>query len=205
MWAKHTKQSAFTIVELLIVIVVIGILAAITIVAYSGITTRAENAVTISAVEAYNKALTEYAIEHGSYPTAGGMCLGGTYPMLDGTTAGCRNSASVISNSSGAASRDLLRPYLGGQLPMPSTKILYNSGGIGSAGIYFYGTSYGITLNGETMVALMYTVNSSTCSVGPVYSMSGYPTITGSPVSRSSVISTDASLCMMLLPDALRF
>lgn len=35
------KQSGFTIVELLIVIVVIGILAAITIVAYNGITARA--------------------------------------------------------------------------------------------------------------------------------------------------------------------
>jgi len=36
-----TKQSGFTIVELLVVIVVIGILAAITIVSYSGITARA--------------------------------------------------------------------------------------------------------------------------------------------------------------------
>lgn len=39
-WAKQ-KQSGFTIVELLIVVVVIAILAAITIVAYNGIQTRA--------------------------------------------------------------------------------------------------------------------------------------------------------------------
>ena len=39
-WAK---QKGFTIVELLIVIVVIAILAAITIVAYNGIQTRARN------------------------------------------------------------------------------------------------------------------------------------------------------------------
>ncbi|MEP7204972.1 MAG: type II secretion system protein [Candidatus Saccharibacteria bacterium] len=38
------SQSGFTIVELLIVIVVIGILAAITIVAYGGITSRANTA-----------------------------------------------------------------------------------------------------------------------------------------------------------------
>ena len=43
-WAKQ-KQSGFTIVELLIVIVVIGILAAITIVAYNGIQNMAKLAV----------------------------------------------------------------------------------------------------------------------------------------------------------------
>ncbi|MDN5275377.1 MAG: Fimbrial protein [Candidatus Saccharibacteria bacterium] len=41
MWAKQTSKG-FTIVELLIVIVVIGILAAITIVAYNGIQNRAK-------------------------------------------------------------------------------------------------------------------------------------------------------------------
>ncbi|MDN5276018.1 MAG: Laminin sub protein [Candidatus Saccharibacteria bacterium] len=41
-WAKQTAKSGFTIVELLIVIVVIGILAAITIVAYNGVQDRAK-------------------------------------------------------------------------------------------------------------------------------------------------------------------
>jgi general secretion pathway protein G len=44
MWAKQKQQSGFTIVELLIVIVVIGILAAITIVAYNGVQNRAKTA-----------------------------------------------------------------------------------------------------------------------------------------------------------------
>jgi type IV pilus assembly protein PilA len=42
------KNKGFTIVELLIVIVVIGILAAITIVAYNGIRTRARTATILS-------------------------------------------------------------------------------------------------------------------------------------------------------------
>ena len=49
MWAKH-KQTGFTIVELLIVIVVIAILATITIVAYNGIQDRARASAASSAL-----------------------------------------------------------------------------------------------------------------------------------------------------------
>ena len=52
------KQFGFTIVELLIVIVIIGILAAITVVAYNGIQNRANNTKTQQAVAAYAKAMT---------------------------------------------------------------------------------------------------------------------------------------------------
>jgi prepilin-type N-terminal cleavage/methylation domain-containing protein len=63
------KQSGFTIVELLIVIVVIGILAAITIVAYSGITNRANS--TKSQTSAANSQKVAEAInaDTGSYPS----------------------------------------------------------------------------------------------------------------------------------------
>ena len=43
MWANQKRQTGFTIVELLIVIVVIGILAAITIVAFNGVQGRAND------------------------------------------------------------------------------------------------------------------------------------------------------------------
>jgi prepilin-type N-terminal cleavage/methylation domain-containing protein len=48
-WA-HQKQTGFTIVELLIVIIVIAILATITIVSYNGITNRAYDTATTSGV-----------------------------------------------------------------------------------------------------------------------------------------------------------
>lgn len=67
MWAKH-KQTGFTIVELLIVIVVIGILAAITIVAYNGIQGRAQSAAVSSALEQTSKKLALYAVDNNNYP-----------------------------------------------------------------------------------------------------------------------------------------
>lgn len=63
-------QKGFTIVELLIVIVVIGILAAITVVAYNGIQGRAHDvAVQGDLRNLYNKSLAFYASE-GYYPAA---------------------------------------------------------------------------------------------------------------------------------------
>jgi|TARA_B100001250_G_scaffold386898_1_gene383819 prepilin-type N-terminal cleavage/methylation domain-containing protein len=76
MWATR-KHSGFTIVELLIVVVVIGILAAIVIVAYNGITTQAKNTKTISAVNTWVKALRLYEVDKGGLPNTN-SCLGTT-------------------------------------------------------------------------------------------------------------------------------
>lgn len=67
MWAKK-QQNGFTIVELLIVIVVIGILAAITIVAYSGIQNRAYDAAIRSDLAGLAKKLMIYRIDNTNYP-----------------------------------------------------------------------------------------------------------------------------------------
>ena len=67
-WAKQ-KQSGFTIVELLIVIVVIAILAAITIVAYNGIQNRAKQSAAQQAVSQANKKILAYAaLNNDEYP-----------------------------------------------------------------------------------------------------------------------------------------
>lgn len=62
------KPAGFTIVELLIVIVVIGILAAITIVAYNGIQQRAYVSSYKSDIANINKAILLYEIDNGAYP-----------------------------------------------------------------------------------------------------------------------------------------
>lgn len=59
------KQTGFTIVELLIVIVVIGILAAIVIVSYSGVQTRARAAAAMAGISSVEKAFQLMAAEQG--------------------------------------------------------------------------------------------------------------------------------------------
>jgi len=62
--------SGFTIVELLIVIVVIGILAAITIVAYNGVQSRGKTSAAHSSAASTAKKAELYNTEVGNYPLA---------------------------------------------------------------------------------------------------------------------------------------
>lgn len=64
------KQKAFTIVELLVVIVVIGILAAITIVSYSNISSRGALASEQSAANNIASKAEVYKSNTGDYPTS---------------------------------------------------------------------------------------------------------------------------------------
>lgn len=84
------RQRGFTIVELLIVIVVIAILAAISIVAYNGIQERALNSARTSEARQWQNLLGLYYAEHGEYPISAPSsgeataCLGEGFPVIDG-------------------------------------------------------------------------------------------------------------------------
>lgn len=67
---NNWRKKGFTIVELLVVVVVIGILASITIISYSGIQRRATVAAVQAQLSADANMLRLYNVDHGSYPTA---------------------------------------------------------------------------------------------------------------------------------------
>lgn len=67
------RTHGFTIVELLIVIVVIAILAAISIVAYNGMQKRARDTIRVSDLKQVQKNLELFRVDQGRYPiTPGG-------------------------------------------------------------------------------------------------------------------------------------
>ena len=120
MWAKN-KQSGFTIVELLIVIVVIGILAAITIVAYNGIQARGRDAQRLSDMNAIVKGLEVYKIQTGDYPVAVGSTGQGGWE-ISAPTASNSDFLSVL-RTSGVMSKVPVDPVNTGDMNTAGSKI----------------------------------------------------------------------------------
>ena len=67
------QKSGFTIVELLIVIVIIAILAAITIVAFNGVQQRARESSVKSALSQAKRKLETYKVDNSGYPLTGNL------------------------------------------------------------------------------------------------------------------------------------
>ena len=66
---KTSRQSGFTLVELIVVIVIIAILAVIAIVAYNGVQNRAKTSTGETAARAIASKLESFRSQYGVYPT----------------------------------------------------------------------------------------------------------------------------------------
>lgn len=208
MWAhlKHnsthsSSRSGFTIVELLIVIVVIAILAAITTVAYNGIQDRAVNTQRISAAKEYQKIINTYIINRSVYPRTVGAtetyCLGDGYPdwNADGTANDCF-ATNNIKFVGPALNTELLKEV--STLPsFPKTPV--QTGGTQSLGIAYRG----ITIDSQIgRVGLFYWLKGAnqSCGLGNVLTL-----VTGNEYATSSAsyttTGTDYTSCVIGIPD----
>ncbi|EMT4118434.1 pilin [Neisseria gonorrhoeae] len=78
----NTLQKGFTLIELMIVIAIVGILAAVALPAYQDYTARAQVSEAILLAEGQKSAVTEYYLNHGIWPK-------------DNTSAGVASSSSI--------------------------------------------------------------------------------------------------------------
>ncbi|HFA4490247.1 TPA: pilin, partial [Neisseria gonorrhoeae] len=78
----NTLQKGFTLIELMIVIAIVGILAAVALPAYQDYTARAQVSEAILLAEGQKSAVTEYYLNHGEWPK-------------DNTSAGVASSSSI--------------------------------------------------------------------------------------------------------------
>src|SRR5256884_6603876 len=67
---RNAKKSAaaFTLIELLLVLVILGILAAIVVPKFSGRTEQARNTAAQSQISTFNTALDAFEVDNGYYP-----------------------------------------------------------------------------------------------------------------------------------------
>lgn len=117
--AMH-KRKAFTLIELIIVVVIIGILSGIGINIFRGVKEKAQNATFVSNVAKYDRALTGYHVDNGSYPAISTFfrrtCVGVGYEDVNGDGEGdCRITG--LPTSSKAHFNDSLKPYFSEELP----------------------------------------------------------------------------------------
>jgi prepilin-type N-terminal cleavage/methylation domain-containing protein len=200
MMGNTNIQRGFTIVELLIVIVIIAILAAITIVAYNGIQDRAQNTQRIAAAKDYQKIILSYMTQYGTYPKTLAItetyCLGDGYPDWDANGAEDCFASNNIKNVNAAVNTELKK--VATSLPN------FNKSPVADGAVQRLGIGYrGINIDGQAgRAALFYYLKGANvpCGLNNLLSLISGNDYTATSAAYTSSSAT-ATTCVVELPN----
>jgi len=190
--------SGFTIVELLIVVVVIAILAAISVVAYNGIQQRANKSAVANYAANALKVLQAYKAAEGVYPSYNG-CIGTGY--IDRTSNGtldCRWTTTGDTYLVNASLNAQLDKYSNIKSVIAPTQTV-DAGGQSANGGH-YTASNGAILDGIAHQNwFVYATPDYKCPVGPIARMTGWPNLVTDNSAAYSEGWGNGSLCWIPL------
>lgn len=124
--AQTPKETGFTIVELLVVIVVIAILATISVASYNGVQARARDSIRKSDLAEIKKAVTRYYINKGNWMESGSGCgyNGGGQGWFSYTSGSYPVSIASCLTNEGYTKQDIVDPT-GGTTSSPTSGYAY--------------------------------------------------------------------------------
>jgi type IV pilus assembly protein PilA len=102
-------QKGFTLIELMIVIAIIGILAAIAIPAYQNYTIRSQVTEGLSLADGFKTSISEYYDQNGTWPATAATInqLGVTGKYVSGITLGAGNGQIIITYTGAQANANI--------------------------------------------------------------------------------------------------
>jgi prepilin-type N-terminal cleavage/methylation domain-containing protein len=192
-------KRGFTIVELVIVIMTIGIIAAITVVSYNSSQIRARNAKTAAAAEQFKEGFENYLTLYKQYPAVSNSsryCLN-----IAVTSCVVASSAPPWTRNTATLEPELIKVM--DTLPTPSLGPKTNTLTDPQLGyIPYIGGTTTPTLDGQNSPFLVYVLEgTTTCPVGPVATgTSGSLVLTSAtPAAGRSYVTSNMTVCWIPL------